>query len=934
MDRPVNGTSQPPNPDSEKRPAAYSSGPFWIVLVVGILVSAVAWQIAVQNEERVAAAMFQVDAREQSLVIRRELQTASSALEDLASMYAVANVVTGEQFKRFVAPILARNPALKALGWNPLVTHAEREAYERALRESGFPGYRITERSPDGQIRAASRRDEYVVVAAIEPLEGNESARGYDVASETTRRMALERARDTGSLAIAAPIVLVQMPGESRSALGFLPRYRGAVTPATIAERRASLAGFLVVVVDISRTIAAALSNLSAEGIVLRIVTTPPGGTAAELYVSENFPQQAGATGTSAFSDALQLQHSTGFAWGGHKLDLQFVATDAYNAAGRTWVPWGILLATLALTLLTATMVHLLRGRTLRIAREVAERTRELRETNRELEAEVLRRKEVEKRFEAHQQDLEREVAARTSELKATTTQLRTILDSEPECVKIVSADGQLEDMNAAGLAMIEADSLEAVRGCSVYSLVTEEYRDAFIELNRRVIAGEPGTLQFRLKGLRGGERWVDTSAVPLADPDSGTIRHLAITRDITAKKAAEEEQARLEGQFRQTQKLESIGIMAGGIAHDFNNLLQVIIGNSEIALDEFGENDRARSAIEVSQFAAIEAAKLCDQMLTYAGRSRPAIQSIHLPNLVGSIINLLGVSRSKKAEFELDVDDTVDTIEGDDAQLSQVVMNLVTNASEAIGDEPGRVVVSIRTVDVPADVTDDRWVGSPPPPGRYVSLDVSDSGSGMDAETQERMFDPFFTTKFAGRGLGLSATLGIIQSHSGFIQVASDAGRGTHITVLFPVASSARPQKPASVEHPAVFDQTVLLVDDEAVVRNVGRSLLEKLGCHVVPAAAGEQAVSYFAEHADTIDVVLLDVTMPGMDGNETCAELRRIRPDVSIIFCSGYAEDAVQQGADSAGYTGFLHKPYRLEDLAAALREAIEHQVPELSI
>lgn len=921
----MNSIKQASNLKPNKLPAALSPGLLWFVLILGLFVCAASWRIAVQSEERVAIAQFHADTNERSLLIRKQLETAAAALEDLASMYAVTNVITREQFTRFVAPILARDPALRALSWNPVITDANRAAHESALRESGLTDYRITQRSAEGEIETATPREQYVVVAAIEPFEHNESVLGFDTASEKTRRRALERARDTASLSIAAPIVLVQAQGESPSALGFLPRYRSGSSIATVEQRQANLQGYFVVVVDIAQTIAAALSNLNDDDIELKILTTAPGQEAAELFVSDRFSEGDSKAATLPFGKTPRLRRTTSLTWGGHEIDLHFAASESYLAAGKTWLPWGVLLAAMALTALSFTIVYVLRGRAVAIAQEVAERTRELGESNRVLEAEVVRRNEVEKRLKAYRHDLEREVAARTSELNATTNQLRAILESEPECVKIITHDGKLEDMNAAGLAMIESDSIETARGCNVYALIDEEYRDAFIDLNRRVIAGESGTLEFKLHGLKGGTRWVDTNAVPLANPQGGPNRHLAITRDITGKKAAAEEKARMEAQLLHTQKLESIGIMAGGIAHDFNNLLQVIISHSENTLADPSIKDRTRQSLEASQSAAIDAAKLCNQMLTYAGQSQPEMHPINLPELVESIANLLEVSHSKNAEFELVFESEEELIDGDDAQLRQVVMNLVTNASEAIGDQPGRIVVTIRNEEVASNIDPGDWVGAVPSAGNYIVLEVADDGEGMHAKTREKMFDPFFTTKFSGRGLGLSSTLGIIKSHQGFLKVVTEVGQGTCITILFPVSTADQQSAPAPLNLPTKFNETVLLVDDEQALRNIGKVMLQSLGCRVLLAANGEEAVSLFAEHQDAIDIVLLDLTMPRMNGNEACTQMRQIRPDIAVIFCSGYAQDALRPDADSPAYTGFLHKPYLRNDLVTALKEGL---------
>ncbi|MDJ0910726.1 MAG: CHASE domain-containing protein [Woeseiaceae bacterium] len=909
---------------SKRGGSVLSSKPFWAVLVLGSLLSIVGWRTVAQFEDRVSEVQFEADAMERSLLIRRQFETGHAALEDLASLYAVNDDITNDQFSRFVAPILARQPSLRALSWNPVIAPDERDAHEAAMRRNGRPDYRITVRSEAGELVAAPPSSEYVVVAFIEPYAGNESALGFDVNSQETRSVALQRARDTGSTAIAAPIALVQGRGETTGALEFLPRYRGGVVPDTVDERRANLEGYFVAVVDIAENIAAALSNVDTSEFELTVLSTGPGAEQAELFASD--PSAGGAGSPESSGDVDSPSYSTAFPWAGHEIEVRFTASETFIASGRTLFPMVALLAGFMFTGLAAYIVAVLWGRTVRIANEVADRTRDIQQANEELQAEVERRTAVEKRLESHQHELERIVEERTAKLRATTAQLRTILESEPECVKIVSADGSLEDMNAAGLAMIEAGSIDEVRGCSVYSLIAKQHRDAFIDLNKRVIAGESCTLEFELDGLKGGKRLVETHAVPLVDSDGGPTRHLAITRDITAKRAFEREQAELESQLRQKQKLESIGVMAGGIAHDFNNLMQVIIGNSEIALDRMAAEDIARGSIEASYAAASDAAKLCDQMLTYAGRSRQDVEPVFLPDLVTSIVELLNVSHSKNAELELEFEAGVGMIEGDEAQLRQIVMNLVSNASEAIGEDAGRITVRVGTADLHEDASGDDWIGSPPEAGRYVDLEVSDTGCGMDAGTIERIFDPFFTTKFAGRGLGLSSTLGIIRGHEGFLSVVSDTDRGTRFNVLFPVSESENnsiPKQPES--QPAVFDATILMVDDEEQVLKIGSAMLERLGCRVIPAANGKEALEHFREQGDSVDAVLLDLTMPGMSGSDTCHELRRIRPDIPVIFCSGYADDAVRQDVDSTAYTGFLHKPYVRDDLVRLLDQAL---------
>jgi PAS domain S-box-containing protein len=864
-----------------------------LVLLVGLIVSFSAWRIAVHFDERVVEAQFDALATRHALAIQKQFETSASALQELASLYAVNDAVTGDQFSRFAAPIVDRASALEALSWSP-----------------------------------AAPRELPVVIAYVEPPDSAEFLRGLDLGSQPARQQALELARDTGSLSIAAPLAPTQTPQQSGRALALLPRYRPGAPMGTVEERRANLEGYFVAVVNIDLAIAAAFSSQDRADIELMVVATAPSGAAAQWYSSMRpmGGDPIAASPARIDGDDNRPDYAFTFPWGGHAIDLRLVATEANLAAAKTHLPSGVLLAALSLTGLAMLMVYLVRNRTLRIAREAAERTKELRETNDDLRAEVDRRIEVERQLEAHGEDLEKIVAQRTSKQRAASAQLRTILESEPECVKILSSEGQLLDMNAAGLAMIEADSLQQVRGCNVFGLIAEQHRDAFIELNRRVIAGEPGTLEFKINGLRGGSRWLETNAVPFVDPEDGVTKHLAITRDITAKKASLREKKILEAQLRHAQKLESIGVLAGGIAHDFNNLLQVIMGNSEMALKDMSIDASARDRIEASYAAATSAASLCDQMLTYAGHSRQDFQSIHLPQLVESMVNLLKVSYSKSAEFVFNFDKGAGAIEGDDAQIRQVLMNLVTNASESLDNDPGRIALNIGTADIAAVSAASNWVGPVPPAGQYVSLEVSDTGCGMDTQTRDKIFDPFFTTKFTGRGLGLSATLGIIRSHHGFLKVDSVAGQGTSFTVLFPVATpSQKAATTPAAREPGMLDATVLLADDEKAVRKVSCAMLEQLGCRVILAANGREAVEKFTENADDIDIVLMDLAMPRLNGNEACAQIRRIRPDIPVIFCSGYANDAVEADVAAAGFTGFLHKPYRRHQLIRMLQEGL---------
>jgi signal transduction histidine kinase/CheY-like chemotaxis protein len=397
---------------------------------------------------------------------------------------------------------------------------------------------------------------------------------------------------------------------------------------------------------------------------------------------------------------------------------------------------------------------------------------------------------------------------------------------------------------------------------------------------------------------------------------------------DITERKRADEERRKLERQLQQAHKLESLGVLAGGIAHDFNNLLTGILGGADLALGMMGPGSPGRHLVEIIQKSASRANDLTNQMLAYSGRGRFRIEPLDLSALVLEMEQLLDSSVSKKVILESDLPSNLPAVMADATQLRQVVMNLIINATEAIGDAKGTVSVSTKLVSLQDRTTAIDYPPDGLKPGRYVCLEVSDTGCGMDAETKAKMFDPFSTTKFQGRGLGLAAVLGIVRRHKGAVKVSSEPGRGTEIRVLLPAVDG-----PAVSDRDAPADRdawrgsgTVLVVDDEDIVREVAREMMGELGFDVVTASNGREGVELFAGRADEIAVVFLDLTMPEMGGAEALDEIRRIRPDAKVVLFSGYAEEDLKRQFVGKGAAGFIHKPFKIRDLIGVLRDILE--------
>jgi two-component system, cell cycle sensor histidine kinase and response regulator CckA len=521
----------------------------------------------------------------------------------------------------------------------------------------------------------------------------------------------------------------------------------------------------------------------------------------------------------------------------------------------------------------------------------------------------------------------------RVDDLREARLMLRAVLDTIPVRVFWKDLDSMFLGCNQlfatdAGLA-----SPEAIVGKRDSDLGWREQSELYRADDLAVMTSGQPKLGYEEPQTTpdGGRIWLRTSKVPLRSLAGEIVGILGTYEDITASKKAEEEQRRLEAQIQHAQKLESLGILAGGIAHDFNNLLVAVLGHADLALASLPQTTPAQHHLEEIRRAAQRASELANQMLAYSGKGRFVVRRLQLNDVVGEMGQLLQAAIPKKVRLHYDLANGLGVVEVDAAQIRQVVMNLVTNAAEAIGDHPGTITLATRMQHVDAAYLQRTSVTQSLPEGEYIFLEVSDNGCGMDAITRERMFEPFFTTKFRGRGLGLAAVLGIVRGHGGTITVFSEPGQGSCFKVLLPArrgeAPTAQPQPVKAAATAAPLRGTVLLVDDEEIVREAAGQMLEHLGFTVLVAVDGAEALGVFRRCREEIRLVLLDMTMPLMDGQETFRELRSLAPDVRVLLASGYNEqDATSHfvGVDK-GLAGFIQKPFALVDLEAKIREIL---------
>jgi len=495
---------------------------------------------------------------------------------------------------------------------------------------------------------------------------------------------------------------------------------------------------------------------------------------------------------------------------------------------------------------------------------------------------------------------------------------LRAAIDQIPDALFITDREGRIVYANATceqfyGLARdsMMGEYAAKLRGGDVND-------DLYRGIRARLNSGAVWKDQLQMNILN-KSRTVRRIISPVSDA-RGVIYHVCIDHDTTDELTQQQK-------MEHTQRLESLGVLAGGIAHDFNNILTAIMGNAALGRMKMKDTDPALVHLARIEESSRRAADLCKQMLAYSGKGRFVVKAINLSGMVEEITKLLEVSITKSGVLKFHLAEGLPAVEADAAQLQQVIMNLVINASDAIGEKNGVISLSTGMMQVDQSYLEGAYVSDETEPGSFVFLEVADTGCGMDEETQKKLFDPFFTTKFTGRGLGMSAVLGIVRGHHGAIKVYSEKGQGTTFKVLLPASKDAAVDEE---EREAWGDWcgvgTVLVVDDEKTIRETAPMMLRDMGFNTLTAEDGEQGVEVYRKHQNKIVAVLLDMTMPKLDGKGCFREIRRINKDVRVVLSSGYNEQDTTNRFAGQGLAGFIQKPYAPETLRAIMKEVLD--------
>ncbi len=511
--------------------------------------------------------------------------------------------------------------------------------------------------------------------------------------------------------------------------------------------------------------------------------------------------------------------------------------------------------------------------------------------------------------------------------LRENESRLQIIFDVIQAGVIVIDYAGKVIFANQRMAEMFGVTMQELI-GSDYSSHVTTDQRLVAEASFRLLLTGELESAHYERHYQRkdGSQFWGYLTGRRLVASDGRQAELVATITDMTELKSAEEQRHRSEQQMLHVQKLESLGVLAGGIAHDFNNILLAIMGNTSLALQHVESGSPLELHLQQIEKASEKAADLARQMLAYSGKGRFVLEALDLNRLVQEMTSMLEVSLSKKAALRFHLAKELPVIVADPTQIRQIIMNLAINASEAIGDKPGEIAIATGSLLCDRSYLAENWMDEHLPEGRYVYLEVTDNGCGMTKETVERIFEPFFTTKFTGRGLGMAAILGIVRGHKGLIKVYSEPGKGSSFKILLPASETVvQPTPAAGTSLGWKGAGTVLLVDDEETVRDVASAMLKELGFEVVVAADGQQALELYRLQGDGIDLVLMDLNMPNLSGEEAFHELRKMDGGVQVILSSGFSEQEVTRKFLGKGLKGFVQKPYSLAALRTVLSQSM---------
>ncbi len=865
-----------------------------VILLCGIVTAAHIYRDSRRTEVERAEAAFANRAALRHALTREVLTRYTESLFGVSAIFTVDANVTRSEFARATAHLQQHLSGALAFEWAPAVPSAGRAEFESALHRL-YPerGFQILQFDADRHARRADDRPYHYPISLVEPLRGNEIVLGYDIGTGPTR-VFLERARETRETVATHQFQLIQDNGNQNGLVLICPVFRPGATEDPQGRPNEVFAGFFQCVFHVPHlleTVCGTQPDPVLDMLFVDNSETEPARRILYFRPATGPGTQAGPSEREFLAAPFTREMSVPV--GGREWRVLYRPQQGWFDHQRSWNPALRSSGILVLTAMLAGFVVVVGRRSVTIHRQVEQRTAELAESRR---------------------------------------QFANLLHALPGMAYRAVGDDGLDVVFASegALALTGWTASDFVsRAVHPRDLMRADDFDRVLSHTRAALkAHKDIEIEYRIRTRQGEEKSVLARGRGVYDAKGKLQATEALVIDITDAKRAEAARLAIERKLLETQKLESLGLLAGGIAHDFNNLLSAVLGNASLARMTLPAGSPADPQLRAIETAALRAAELCRQMLAYAGKGRFVVERVDISSLVEELLPLLRVSIARTAVLHLGLARDLPGVKADATQLRQIVMNLVLNAVDALAGRDGEIGIRTGVIAMDKTLLARCVTGSNLPAAEYVFLEISDTGSGMSAEVITKIFDPFFTTKVTGRGLGLAAVLGIIRGHNGALLVESEVGKGSTFRLFLPTITGESTRIEVQKENVARgFHHTgdVLVIEDEEPVRLVLVELLKAVGFNAVAVPDGKSGVALFQQNAARWTLVVIDLLMPGMSGEATLGALRAISTDVRVLLISGYSESDVLKRINSDGRVAFLGKPFQQDAFEQTLRNLL---------
>lgn len=859
-----------------------SKKPVFFLIVLGCLLSFYGyWMVENERTEKIQSAFDEI-VSEETAALQRSLDDYFDEVYSLQSFYLSSEFVSREEFHQFAGRILKRLGGIQALEWVPLVTDERRAEFEEAVRQEGFPEFKITEIAPDGQLQPAGPREKYFPVTYVEPFEGNEKAFGFDFSSEENRAKALAKAVENRSFSVISSLSAVQKK-DSKFLVSILPVY----SPMDAGKEQ--LKGVLLGVFQLDAVIEKELfkGHGGRKSFCFTVFDVTDAGSPQKVYASrDTAPMEV--RGLPAMTSEKKFEIN------GHDWKITASPCARWLEDRRAGLgPLSVLLAGIGATLLFGLYLSLYIDRTKTIESAVAIRTAELAKANEQISI-------SERTFRGLVANIPGAI-------------YRCALDKDWTMDYITDEIEKISGYPASDFVGSKARSFASI-------IHPDDVKKVEEDVQKAVDARRPYILEYRVLDSKGNERWIYEKGQAIFSSEGQVLYLDGAIFDITERK-------KLSERLLQSRKMEAIGKLSGGIAHDFNNQLMVILGYCDLLLEAKDLPGGEREKITDMKLAAEKSSLLVRQLLAF-GKRQILTPSVFEPNtLIKNLENMARTLLGENIILDLKLAADLKTIRMDPIQMEQVLLNMIVNARDAM-PRGGRLVIESQNVHVDEEEKPDLDMAA----GDYVLLAVKDNGEGISDEAKPHLFEPFFTTKpkNKGTGLGLATCYGIIRGAGGVIQVQSQAGKGAIFLIYIPASMDAATERKKEVVRKDIpgGHETILLVEDEEKVRRITGLILRNRGYRVLEFSGGEEALAFLKTHRGQIDLLLTDVIMPGMDGGQVARAVKELRPEIRVIFMSGYLEDTLMRHGIAHNQLNFLHKPSETADLCGKVRAILDQK------